>query len=499
MVLNADGTFTYTPNLDFNGIDAFTYEISDGNGGLAQATVMITVNNVNQAPLLGGAGFTIDEDMNLAPTPGVDDLLVSASDPDGDPVTVNTAPVTNPANGTLVLNGDGTFTYIPDANFNGTDSFTFEVLDGNGGVAQALVTINVNPVNDAPVAVADGGITDEGLPLQLSMGGLLANDVDVDGDSLSISAFTQPASGSLVDNGDGTLTYTPVPGFVGTDAFTYTVVDSSGTSSTAVVAVVVNESTLLDGNDGFGGWTTDDDSTTDDQGATNSGEDGQDNTAEDDSGDEARSGDDNPPVTLVLGSGGGGVALDNRGLIGASAGDLGSGEDFLSQQLNSESDRDTDRHTVADAVAKYFYNGIDGLQRILKAGGLGGFELTEIQQTQFWDALDSMNLEMSGRQQSDDVGGPIVVQIATGMSVVVSAGFVSWLLRGGALAATLLSTMPMWRGFDPLPMLLVPKKRRKKDEEDSSPDPEEHERTIERFFGDSDSWKASDMTMKKSK
>jgi len=500
LILNADGTFTYTPDLDFNGTDAFTYEISDGNGGMAQATVMITVNNVNQAPLLGGTSFTVDEDMNLTPALGVDDLLSNAVDPDGDPVTINTAPVSGPSNGSLVLNSDGTFTYIPDADFNGTDSFTYEVSDGNGGVTQALVTINVNPLNDAPVAIGDVGITDGDLPIQLTESSLLANDQDVDGDTLSIVAFSQPGVGSLVDNGNGVLTYTPAPGFTGTDAFTYTVVDSSGTQSTAVVLVVVNESTLFGGSDGSGGSTINDDSTTDDQGATDSGEDEQGNTAEDNSGVAARSGSDNPPVTLVLQSGGGGVALDGQGLVSASDRDSGIGHEFLAQKLGSGADPDTDRRTTVNAVAKYFYNGIEGLQRILNAGGLGGFEFTEIQQAQFWEALDSMKREMSGGDQSDDVGGPVVVQIATGMSLVVSAGFVSWLLRGGALAATLLSTMPMWKGFDPLPMLLVPKKRRKKDDDEDQPQGSDlHERTIERFFGDSGDWQDSIVSTRKPK
>jgi hypothetical protein len=109
-----------------------------------------------------------------------------------------------------------------------------------------------------------------------------------------------------------------------------------------------------------------------------------------------------------------------------------------------------------------------------------------------------MKRDMSGQDQSDEAGGPVVVQIATGMSLVMSAGFVSWLLRGGALAATLLSTIPMWKGFDPLPMLLVPKKRRKEDE-DQARDAELHERRVERFFDASGTRQETLTTMKDSK
>ena len=150
LVLNADGTFTYTPTANFNGSDSFTYEVSDGNGGTAQATVTMTVDPVNDAPTAVNDAYTTNEDTPFTATLGVDDLLFNDSDIDGDTLTVNTTPVVDVSNGTLVLNADGTFTYTPTANFNGSDSFTYEISDGNGGTAQATVTITVDPVNDAP-------------------------------------------------------------------------------------------------------------------------------------------------------------------------------------------------------------------------------------------------------------------------------------------------------------------------------------------------------------
>ena len=225
LVLNADGTFTYTPTANFNGSDSFTYEISDGNGGTAQATVTITVDPVNDAPTAVNDAYTTNEDTPFTATLGVDDLLFNDSDIDGDTLTVNTTPVVDVSNGTLVLNADGTFTYTPTANFNGSDSFTYEIEDGNGGTAQATVTLTVDPVNDAPVAVNDSYTTNEDTPFTATLGvdDLLFNDTDLDGDTLTVNTtpVVDVSNGTLVLNADGTFTYTPTANFNGSDSFTY--------------------------------------------------------------------------------------------------------------------------------------------------------------------------------------------------------------------------------------------------------------------------------------
>ena len=244
LVLNADGTFTYTPDADFNGTDSFVYEVSDGNGGTAQATVTLTVNPVNDPPVAVDDAYTLNEDTPLTATLGVDDLLQNDSDVDGDTLTVNTTPVSGPANGTLVLNADGTFTYTPNADFNGTDSFVYEVSDGNGGTAQATVTLTINPVNDPPVATDDAYTLNEDTPLTATLGvdDLLQNDSDVDGDTLSVNTtpVSGPANGTLVLNADGTFTYTPDANFNGTDSFVYEVSDGNGGTAQATVTLTIN-------------------------------------------------------------------------------------------------------------------------------------------------------------------------------------------------------------------------------------------------------------------
>jgi ELWxxDGT repeat protein/VCBS repeat-containing protein len=243
LVLAADGSFTYTPDADFNGTDSFTYEVSDGTS-TDQATVTITVDPVNDAPVAQADAFTTDEDVALVGNVLADNGAGADADPDGDALTVNTTPVSGPANGTLVLNADGNFTYTPDADFHGTDSFTYEVSDANGGTDQATVTITVDPVNDAPVAQADAFTTDEDVALT---GNVLADngagaDADPDGDALTVNTtpVAGPANGSLTLAADGSFTYTANAQFNGTDSFTYEVSDGNGGTDQATVTITVD-------------------------------------------------------------------------------------------------------------------------------------------------------------------------------------------------------------------------------------------------------------------
>ncbi|MDT8442743.1 MAG: cadherin-like domain-containing protein, partial [Desulfuromonadales bacterium] len=163
---NGDGTFTYTPDPDYNGEDSFVYEVIDSDGATAQAEVTINVTPINDPPVAEDDQYETDEDTPLVVEGNVlDSLLENDSDIDGDDLTVNTTPVTGPENGELVLNEDGTFTYTPNENFNGEDSFEYEVTDGQGGSDTATVTIVVNPVNDPPSISTDpgtvGGVNDE--------------------------------------------------------------------------------------------------------------------------------------------------------------------------------------------------------------------------------------------------------------------------------------------------------------------------------------------------
>ncbi len=161
-------------------------------------------------------------------------MLANDSDSDGDSLTVTS--VGTPAHGGTVANADGTITYTPAANYTGADSFAYTIGDGQDGSATATVNVTVTAGNDAPVAVNDAATMAEDTSVSIAV---LANDTDLDGDILSVTGVGAAAHGSTAVNADGTITYTPAPGFNGSDAFTYTVGDGQGGSATAAVSVTV--------------------------------------------------------------------------------------------------------------------------------------------------------------------------------------------------------------------------------------------------------------------
>ncbi|WFR60916.1 Ig-like domain-containing protein [Paenibacillus amylolyticus] len=219
--LNPNGTFTYTPNPNFIGVDTFTVLVSDPSGGTVVSTVTITV--VNLPPTTQNVNLTTPENV---PVSG----QVIASDPNADPLTftLNSAP----ASGTAVVNPDGTFTYTPNASFVGTDSFTVLVSDGRGGTALSNVTIQVT--NQPPVAQNQTLNTPGNTPVS---GQIIATDPNAD--PLTFALNSVPTNGTAVVNADGTFTYTPNAGFVGTDSFTAIVRDPSGASAIATVTINV--------------------------------------------------------------------------------------------------------------------------------------------------------------------------------------------------------------------------------------------------------------------
>src|SRR6185503_6786900 len=209
---------------------------------------------LNDAPVPQPDSYTTAEDTALVV--GANGLLANDTDADGDTLTVRLA--VGPEHGAVSLFADGTFEYMPDPNFNGTDSFTYDVTDGQELVLGTAVTITVTPVDDQPNAEDDSYETTVGTTLSIAAPGVLANDFD-DSDSLGAVLITGPAHGTLSLNANGSFSYTTNLTAAGSDSFTYKVTDGVTESAPATVQITVRASSGGGGNGGsgtFGGWAS---------------------------------------------------------------------------------------------------------------------------------------------------------------------------------------------------------------------------------------------------
>jgi VCBS repeat-containing protein len=213
LTLNADGSFIYSPVPDYQGTDSFTYKASDGLHDSGVATVAITINPVNDPPAAANDGpytATAGTTLNI-PAPG---LLNNDSDIDQDILTAQ-GPIQAPANGSVTVNADGSFTYTPAPNFNGTDSFSYQANDGQtirnlSNVAS--VTVTVVSVDDLPVFTSTAPTTASGGRLYT----YAANATDLDS-TVSYSLESGPAGMSIAGN---VVSWTPATNQTGTQSFT---------------------------------------------------------------------------------------------------------------------------------------------------------------------------------------------------------------------------------------------------------------------------------------
>ncbi|MEN9359293.1 MAG: hypothetical protein RL095_828 [Verrucomicrobiota bacterium] len=212
--------WTYTPATNTNGPDSFTFKANDGSLDSNVATVSLTVNPVNDAPVANGQSIAATED--TAKT-----LVLGATDVDGNALTYTI--VAAPTKGTLSGTAPN-LTYTPNANYNGADSFTFKANDGTVDSNVATVSLSIAAVNDAPVAKALGYATSQDTAKAVTL-----SATDVEGSALTYTLVASPLHGSLSGSGSA-LTYTPALGYVGTDSFTYKANDGTVDSAVATVS-----------------------------------------------------------------------------------------------------------------------------------------------------------------------------------------------------------------------------------------------------------------------
>jgi len=231
--------------------DALTWrgvlKVEAAGGAWFDVAHTLLVTRANRAPVAADDTVTLAED-----TPTRVDTSANDTDEDGDALLPRV--VDRPSNGLLTRAPDGTFVYTPKADFHGQDSFTYRASDAgpaaavgtvdftNGRTSQiATVNISVSAVNDAPRSRADSLVTDEDEPVEMSEPGVLANDSDVEGDTLTAKVDTLPRHGTLTLSTDGSLRYTPAVNYHGTDRFTYTASDAQATTSPIPVEITVLE------------------------------------------------------------------------------------------------------------------------------------------------------------------------------------------------------------------------------------------------------------------
>ncbi|EGQ8295938.1 tandem-95 repeat protein, partial [Vibrio parahaemolyticus] len=221
-----NGIATITPTADWNGSETLTFTATDPSGESISQTVNFTVAPV--ADIVADSARVVEDTPTIIKVLGNDTF-------EGDDKVVSLDTNNGPANGTVSVNPDGSVTYTPNDNYHGTDSFTYIVT--SGGVSESTtVSVDVTPVNDAPVAKDDIATTQEDTAVTIDV---LPNDTDIDGDKLSIQSASVPETQGKVEIVDGKLVFTPAENFNGHAEITYTVTDGQLTDE-AKVTVTVN-------------------------------------------------------------------------------------------------------------------------------------------------------------------------------------------------------------------------------------------------------------------
>ncbi|MCF7484910.1 tandem-95 repeat protein [Vibrio sp. A2-1] len=222
---NGNGTYTFSPNENFNGEVSLDVVVTDEDGATEPTTAGITVLEVNDPPIAGSTSYSVNEDEVI--TISSEQLLANASDIEGE-VAIDSVNYTG-ADGIFTDNGNGTFSFAPNANFDGDVSLDVVVTDEDGATVATSASIDVLPINDPPVSGDLAYSIDEDGSIILTQEQLLSQASDVDGDDLTASNLSAGDNATVVDNGDGTFTVTPDADFNGNIDLSFDI--SDGTES----------------------------------------------------------------------------------------------------------------------------------------------------------------------------------------------------------------------------------------------------------------------------
>ncbi|MCY1284353.1 CshA-type fibril repeat protein [compost metagenome] len=258
--LNADGSVSFIPEADYFGPASFEYTVSDPHGATTTARVDIELAPVNDAPRL--RDDVIDSAEDTALTIDAAALLANDADVDDPHEAMTITRVNGATHGAVSLNPDGTIRFVPDQDFFGDATFTYEVSDPSGATSTATATIHVAPVNDAPIANDNVVDSRKGVAITMTAAALLADDFDIDNPhaDLRIVGVSDAEHGTVRLNADGSVTFLPDPGYGGYPGaqghFTYTISDGAGGFATATTVVNLEKinTTPVAVDDGFSGY-----------------------------------------------------------------------------------------------------------------------------------------------------------------------------------------------------------------------------------------------------
>ena len=458
---------TFAPTADYNGPASIRIISRDmgnsGSGGeqIDDDTISISVSAVNDAPVGSDDEYSTDEDILLTVS-AASGVLANDLDIDGD--MLSAVAVTGTSNGSLSLNGDGSFTYTPNANFNGVDSFTYRATDGNLQSDVRTVTLNVAAVNDPSVSNDDTYTVDQLTTLELSAAdGVLINNTDVEADPLQAILVDGPQNGQLILNADGSLTCTPNATFFGEDSFTYRSVDGTDDGSIATVRITVQQTVTTSGDgdndsgDGDADGNTDGDSTGDSNTDQTSGSGTDDGTTGD--GTEGNSIND-----------GSEESLSDDPLISppveTSTTDSEDSADEASETTNADDSQNGGSQFGDSSIVVALRVDERGelrdrlTGRIIEDAGVAIFTSTDVgsmvyvlEKAGYWTELDAFEQDVQNAILQEGEWEELVVETTTVAGTTLTVGYIVWLLRSGSVVFGLVSSLPAWTMIAPLPVL----------------------------------------------
>ncbi len=434
-------TITYnntapSPNTTTRTIEFVANDGAD-DSNLAIAHVVIVPQN--SPPVASDDAASVDEGATV-------NIDLAGNDTDADGIDLaGIQVVSGPAHGSLVVNLDGTVDYAHDGSETTGDSFAYTIDDNLGSTSSvATVVITIQPTNDVPVAVDDQFTLVAEDTIHVAAPGLVANDSDADGDALSVTLVSGPANGTLSLNADGSFSYTPNPGYVGNDRFTYQVDDGSGTGGTATVkfAILVAPDVPLS-DPGPDSQPPDNEPPVDEREETPPPE--LYHSPQIDPPDD----DDPRPQAATTPQRGEPVPIQRPAVFDFELArqTIAVDESIVDEVIEKKESRPMFTEQ-ADAVRLADADPIP--TAVLDAFALAG------------------DLDELGKLIDTSLGlQPLTVGAVVTASSLLTAGYVFWTIRGGFLVSSLLAQMPAWRLVDPLPVLSYLDGDRKKNDEDA--------------------------------